>query len=66
LTAVISVKYCPSQSPESIGRFLSEARALPDLIGNGAATAVAEKWENELDIQRLYETISTKKISIAQ
>jgi aerobic C4-dicarboxylate transport protein len=49
-----------------IDRFMSEARALTNLIGNGVATVVAAKWENELDMQRLYETISTKKISIAQ
>jgi aerobic C4-dicarboxylate transport protein len=44
-----------------IDRFMSEARALTNLIGNGVATVVAAKWENELDMQRLYETISTKK-----
>lgn len=39
---------------------IKKSRALTDLIANGVA------WENELDMQRLYETISTKKISIAQ
>ena len=32
-----------------IDRFMSEARALTNLIGNGVATVVAAKWENELD-----------------
>jgi aerobic C4-dicarboxylate transport protein len=33
-----------------IDRFMSEARALTNLIGNGVATVVAAKWENELDV----------------
>jgi aerobic C4-dicarboxylate transport protein len=36
-----------------IDRFMSEARALTNLIGNGVATVVAAKWENELDIEQL-------------
>ena len=36
-----------------IDRFMSEARALTNLIGNGVATVVAAKWENELDTQKL-------------
>ncbi|WP_027156983.1 dicarboxylate/amino acid:cation symporter [Methylobacter luteus] len=36
-----------------IDRFMSEARALTNLIGNGVATVVAAKWENELDERRL-------------
>lgn len=48
-----------------IDRFMSEARALTNLIGNGVATVVAAKWENELDMQRLYETISTKKEQVS-
>ncbi|MEQ1636849.1 MAG: dicarboxylate/amino acid:cation symporter [Methylococcales bacterium] len=36
-----------------IDRFMSEARALTNLIGNGVATIVAAKWENELDQQQL-------------
>lgn len=37
-----------------IDRFMSEARALTNLIGNGVATVVAAKWENELDEQKLH------------
>ena len=33
-----------------IDRFMSEARALTNIIGNGVATLVVSKWENELDI----------------
>lgn len=36
-----------------IDRFMSEARALTNLIGNGVATVVASKWENELDEKQL-------------
>ena len=32
-----------------IDRFMSEARALTNLIGNGIATVVVSKWENELN-----------------
>ena len=32
-----------------IDRFMSEARALTNLIGNGVATIVVARWENELD-----------------
>jgi len=36
-----------------IDRFMSEARALTNLIGNGVATLVVSKWENELNAERL-------------
>jgi aerobic C4-dicarboxylate transport protein len=36
-----------------IDRFMSEARALTNLIGNGVATLVVAKWEGELDLVRL-------------
>lgn len=36
-----------------IDRFMSEARALTNLIGNAAATLVVAKWENELDTDKL-------------
>ncbi len=42
-----------------IDRFMSEARALTNLIGNGVATIVAAKWENELDMQRLNVELSS-------
>ena len=47
-----------------IDRFMSEARALTNLIGNGVATVVAAKWENELDMLQLYETISIQKVGV--
>jgi aerobic C4-dicarboxylate transport protein len=36
-----------------IDRFMSEARALTNLIGNGVATIVVAKWTGELDETRL-------------
>jgi aerobic C4-dicarboxylate transport protein len=35
-----------------IDRFMSEARAITNLIGNGVATVVVSRWEGELDIER--------------
>jgi aerobic C4-dicarboxylate transport protein len=32
-----------------IDRFMSECRALTNFIGNGVATIVVSRWENELD-----------------
>jgi aerobic C4-dicarboxylate transport protein len=36
-----------------IDRFMSEARALTNIIGNGVATIVVSRWEGELDLARL-------------
>ena len=36
-----------------IDRFMSEARALTNIIGNTAATLVVARWENELDMERV-------------
>jgi aerobic C4-dicarboxylate transport protein len=36
-----------------IDRFMSEARALTNLIGNGVATVVVGKWTGDLDMGRL-------------
>jgi aerobic C4-dicarboxylate transport protein len=36
-----------------IDRFMSEARALTNLIGNGVATVVVAKWTNDLDTTRM-------------
>jgi len=36
-----------------VDRFMSEARALTNLIGNGVATVVVAKWENALDVERM-------------
>lgn len=36
-----------------IDRFMSEARALTNLVGNGVATLVVAKWTGDLDVQRM-------------
>jgi len=36
-----------------VDRFMSEARALTNLVGNGVATIVVARWENELDHETL-------------
>src|SRR5712691_2522164 len=36
-----------------VDRFMSEARALTNLIGNGVATVVVSRWEDALDEKRL-------------
>ncbi|BDU74654.1 dicarboxylate/amino acid:cation symporter [Mesoterricola silvestris] len=35
-----------------IDRFMSEARAITNLIGNGIASVAVSKWEGELDVER--------------
>jgi aerobic C4-dicarboxylate transport protein len=36
-----------------IDRFMSEARALTNLIGNGVATLVVAKWTGDLDVNKM-------------
>jgi len=40
-----------------IDRFMSEARALTNLVGNGVATVVVAKWCNALDEKKLQEQL---------
>jgi aerobic C4-dicarboxylate transport protein len=41
-----------------IDRFMSEARALTNLVGNGVATVVVAKWTGELDLPRLQRELN--------
>ncbi|VEA61265.1 Aerobic C4-dicarboxylate transport protein [Serratia plymuthica] len=43
-----------------IDRFMSEARALTNLVGNGVATVVVAKWCKQLDEKQLKDTLSNK------
>ena len=43
-----------------IDRFMSEARALTNLIGNGVATLVVAKWTDELDEKRLHAALNNE------
>ncbi len=40
-----------------VDRFMSEARALTNLIGNGVATMVVSRWEGELDKNRMSQVL---------
>src|ERR1019366_6784853 len=41
-----------------VDRFMSEARAITNLIGNGVATVVVSKWEKEFDTQRARDVLN--------
>jgi len=41
-----------------IDRFMSEARALTNLVGNGVAAVVVSRWENELDGAQLTQMLN--------
>jgi len=41
-----------------IDKFMSECRALTNLVGNGVATIVISRWEGELDADKLHETMA--------
>lgn len=43
-----------------IDRFMSEARAITNIIGNGVATLAISKWEKELDIKKLQAELNIK------
>src|SRR6185503_14839298 len=41
-----------------VDRLMSEARAITNLIGNGVATTVIARWENELDLERATQVLN--------
>ncbi len=48
-----------------IDRFMSEARALTNLIGNGVATLVVAKWCKELDMNQLHQHLNNETVAEA-
>jgi aerobic C4-dicarboxylate transport protein len=42
-----------------VDRFMSEARAITNLIGNGVATMVVARWEGALDLPRVLQILDT-------
>ena len=48
-----------------VDRFMSEARALTNLIGNGVATVVVAKWEKALDEDRMRAVLDNDPSLIA-
>jgi aerobic C4-dicarboxylate transport protein len=55
LTSVGSIPVASIALILGVDRFMSEARALTNLIGNGVATIVVSKWEDALDEGRMRE-----------
>ena len=49
-----------------IDRFMSEARALTNLIGNGVATVVVGKWCGELDVARMRRVLDRETVEDAE
>jgi len=45
-----------------VDRFMSEARAITNLIGNGIATIVVAKWEKEFDSERAEKIFNGEKL----
>ena len=45
-----------------IDRFMSEARALTNLVGNGVATVVVGKWCGELDADRMRRVLNNETV----
>src|SRR5512132_1121734 len=41
-----------------IDRFMSEARAITNLIGNGVASVAVSRWERELDVSRARKVLA--------
>src|ERR1700689_5874485 len=44
-----------------IDRFMSEARALTNVIGNGVATLVVARWCRDLDVEKLRGELGQKQ-----
>jgi len=49
-----------------IDRFMSGARALTNLIGNGLATIIVAKWDGQLDMRRLQRVFNGETIAEAE
>jgi aerobic C4-dicarboxylate transport protein len=49
-----------------IDRFMSEARAITNLIGNGVATMVVAKWEGALDVDRMRLALLAETEALAE
>ncbi|HLH24402.1 MAG TPA: dicarboxylate/amino acid:cation symporter [Chloroflexota bacterium] len=47
-----------------VDRFMSECRAITNLIGNGVATVVVARWENALDVARM-RAVLTRETDVA-
>jgi aerobic C4-dicarboxylate transport protein len=46
-----------------IDRFMSEARALTNVIGNGVATLVVAKWTGDLDVVTMRQELGGERLN---
>jgi aerobic C4-dicarboxylate transport protein len=49
-----------------VDRFMSEARAITNLIGNGVATMVVSKWEGEFDEARYRAAMAGRPVGLGE
>jgi aerobic C4-dicarboxylate transport protein len=49
-----------------VDRFMSGARAITNVIGNGVAAVVIAKWENALDVERMNKVLNNKETEESQ
>ena len=62
LSAIGSVPVAGLTLLLGVDRFMSEMRALTNLVGNGVATIVVSKWEKELDVDRARKVLSGEQV----
>ncbi len=48
-----------------VDRFMSEARALTNLLGNGVATLVVARWEGALDVDRMRARLAQRRSDLS-
>jgi aerobic C4-dicarboxylate transport protein len=64
-----SVRIIPVDSLQmvvGIDRFMSECRALTNLIGNGVATVVISRWEREVSVQTLNTNLRLRRSAVSE
>ena len=64
LSAIGSVPVAGLTLLLGVDRFMSEMRALTNLVGNGVATIVVAKWEKELDAERARSVLDGEAVEI--
>ncbi len=62
LTAIGTVPVAGLTLLLGVDRFMSEMRALTNLVGNGVATIVVAKWENEFDAERARRVLDGESV----
>jgi aerobic C4-dicarboxylate transport protein len=61
LAAVPSIPVTSLALLVGIEKFMSECRALTNVVGNGVATLVVSRWQGELDIQKMNEELANPR-----